>query len=63
MNTDIESMSLYEWIWYRDDQIADIEKTGKKLVPTVGCSQCDAVNDYVCFACECNFIETKGGTK
>lgn len=58
---DIENMGLYEWLWYRDDQIADIEKmTGKKLIPTVGCSECDSVIDYVCFFCECAFIESNG---
>mgnify|MGYP006267977999 CR=1 FL=1 len=57
MNVDIEKMGAWEWFWYREDQIAEIEKTGKKLVPNIECSTCDPENDYVCFACECDFIE------
>lgn len=64
MNVDIEKMGLCEWLEHRADQIAEIEKmTGKKLVPTVGCSDCDPQIDSVCFFCECAFIDLKGEIK
>jgi len=53
---DIEDMPHSIWIDYRDRQIEKIEAAGRKLVPNPSCSTCDVDNEYVCFSCECDFI-------
>ena len=54
---DIDKMTSHEWINYRMDLIDDFYAKGYVLKPTIGCKQCDLVNDYVCFDCECNQLE------
>ena len=54
---DTEKMSCDEWISYRRETIEKLESLGYQLLPTAGCSTCDAVNDYVCFDCECLWID------
>jgi hypothetical protein len=55
-NDEIEAMSSNEWLAYRRDLLETFNKRGGILRPTVGCSQCDTVNDYVCFECECEQV-------
>jgi hypothetical protein len=57
ISPDIEKMSGDEWISYRRETIEKLESLGYQLLPTAGCSTCDAVNDYVCFDCECLWID------
>lgn len=54
---DIEKMSCDEFIGYRRETLEELESLGYQLLPTAGCSTCDTVNDYVCFNCECLFID------
>jgi hypothetical protein len=54
---DINRMSHDKWLAYREKQIETIEATGKKLLPNPECGTCDIDNDYVCFECECIFID------
>ena len=54
---DINRMSHDKWLAYREKQIETIEATGKKLLPNLECGTCDIDNDYVCFECECIFID------
>jgi len=46
---DIEKMTSNEWINYRYDLIDDFYAKGFVLKPVIGCSQCDVINDYICF--------------
>jgi hypothetical protein len=54
---DIEKMTSNEWINYRYDLVDKHLAKGKKLEPSIDCSYCDVVNDYLCFFCECNQID------
>jgi hypothetical protein len=56
---DIDEMTSDEWLAYRRDKIDAFYELGNELIPTVGCSQCDVENDYVCFDCECNQLGEK----
>ena len=49
---DIEKMTSYEWINYRQDLIDAHLAKGLPLEPNPECSVCDVVNDYICFDCE-----------
>jgi hypothetical protein len=53
---EIDAMSSNEWLAYRRDLLETFNQRGGILRPTVGCSQCDTVNDYVCFDCECKQV-------
>ena len=58
---DIEDMPHSIWLEYRDRQIEKIEAKGHKLVPNPECGTCDVDNEYVCFSCECDFIQKGEG--
>jgi hypothetical protein len=49
---DIEKMTTSQWLNYRDDLIEDFYSKGFVLKPSIGCSQFDVINDYICFDCE-----------
>jgi hypothetical protein len=54
---DIDKMTSDEWLNYRED-LADAHLAkGLPLVPNPECSQCDTINDYLCFECECSQID------
>ena len=53
---DIEKMTSYEWINYRQDLIDAHLAKGLPLEPNPECSVCDVVNDYICFDCELHQI-------
>jgi hypothetical protein len=54
---DIDKMTSDEWINYRYDLIDAHLAKGLALTPNPKCSQCDVINDYLCFDCECNQLE------
>jgi hypothetical protein len=54
---DIEKMTSNEWINYRYDLIDAHLAKGLSLTPSIECSQCDVINDYLCFNCECSQID------
>lgn len=54
---DIDKMTIDEWLTYREDLLEDFYQKGFKLEPSVNCSNCDPINDYTCFDCECLQIE------
>ena len=51
---DIDKMTSDEWLSYRRDLIEEYYAAGNELIPNPECKQCDTINDYVCFDCECN---------
>ena len=53
----IDAMSSGEWLNYREDLIEDYYRRGHVLKPNPHCKQCDTINDYVCFDCECAQLE------
>jgi hypothetical protein len=54
---DIDKMTSDEWINYRYDLIDSHLAKGLPLTPNPECSQCDVINDYLCFDCECTQID------
>lgn len=58
---DIDLMSSNEWINYRYDLIDKHLAKGLSLDPNPECKQCDTINDYLCFDCECNQIDNIRG--
>ena len=54
---DIDAMTSNEWINYRLDLIDAHLAKGLPLEPNPECSECDVINDYLCFVCECHQIE------
>lgn len=54
---DIEGMTTGEWISYHNDLIEQFYADGGVLKPTIGCTNCDIAEDYVCFFCEINQLE------
>jgi len=54
---DIDKMTSDEWLSYRRDLVERHYAAGHKLRPVIGCKQCDFINDYICFDCECNQLE------
>jgi hypothetical protein len=58
MNT-IETMTTSQWITYRANLLANHYAKGLDLKPTLECTLCDSINDYVCFACELTQIESE----
>jgi len=59
---DIDKMTSNEWINYRYGLIDQYLAKGLLLEPNPECKQCDVINDYICFDCECSQIE-KGNKK
>ena len=54
---DIDKMTSYEWLNYREDLAEAHLAKGLPLVPNPECDQCDTINDYLCFECECSQID------
>jgi len=57
MKIDIDKMTSNQWINYRYDLIDEHLAKGLPLEPNPECSQCDVINDYLCFNCECHQLE------
>jgi len=53
----IDKMTNNQWINYRLDLIDQHLAKGLPLKPDPECKQCDVINDYICFNCECNQID------
>ena len=54
---DIDKMTTSEWLNYREDLIDAHLAKGLPLVANPECKICDAINDYICFDCECYQID------
>ena len=54
---DIDKMTTSEWLNYREDLIDAHLAKGLPLVANPECKTCDAINDYICFDCECYQID------
>ena len=60
-SADIDGMSSGEWLNYRDDLLEEFYRRGYVLKVNPACKDCDPINEYICFACECTQIEEKRG--
>lgn len=55
---DIEKMTSRQWLNYRDDLLNNWVKKGNVLTPNIYCADCNPADEYTCFICEINQVES-----